>query len=76
MKIESKDFKIKNVFSRKKYIIPDYQRNYSWSVEEEISIFWDDFCYYLNNDNSGENVNFFIGPMVFKGKNINSSKFV
>ena len=72
MKIESKDFKIKNIFSRRRYIIPDYQRNYSWSVEEEISIFWDDFIYYLNCDSKS---NFFIGPMVYKGEDINASEF-
>lgn len=72
MKIESKDFKIKNIFSRRKYVIPDYQRNYSWTVIEEISIFWDDFIYYINN---GPKSNFFIGPMVFKGEDINSSDF-
>ena len=34
MKIESKDYKIENIFSRRKYIIPDYQRNYSWTIDE------------------------------------------
>lgn len=72
MKIESKDFKIKNIFSRRKYTIPDYQRNYSWTVDEEISIFWDDFVYFLEK---GSKSNFFIGPMVFKGEEINSSEF-
>ena len=75
MKIESKDLKLKNIFERKQYIIPDYQRNYSWSIEEEISIFWDDFLYYLNKYDKNENSNFFIGPMVYKGENINASKF-
>ena len=73
MKIESKDFKIKNIFSRRRYIIPDYQRNYSWTIDEEISIFWDDFMYYLVKDTTKSN--FFIGPMVFKGGDINSSEF-
>lgn len=72
MKIESKDYKIENIFSRRKYIIPDYQRNYSWTIDEEISIFWEDFLYYLNNKMKS---NFFIGPMVFKGENINASEF-
>lgn len=72
MKIESKDFKIKNIFSRRRYIIPDYQRNYSWTVDEEIRTFWDDFLYFLNKD---PKTNFFIGPMVFKGQDINSSEF-
>lgn len=72
MNIESKDFKIKNIFSRRKYIIPDYQRNYSWTVDEEISIFWDDFIYYLNSNIKS---NFFIGPMVYKAESINSSEF-
>lgn len=72
MKIESKDFKIKNIFSRRKYIIPDYQRNYSWTIDEEISVFWDDFIYYLDKDPKS---NFFIGPMVFKADGINSSEF-
>ncbi len=72
MKIESKDFKIKNIFSRRKYIIPDYQRNYSWTIDEEISVFWDDFIYYLDKNPKS---NFFIGPMVFKADGINSSEF-
>ena len=72
MKIESKDFKIKNIFSRRKYIIPDYQRNYSWTIDEEISVFWDDFIYYLDKNPKS---NFFIGPMVFKAEGINSSNF-
>lgn len=70
MKIESKDFKIKNIFSRKKYIIPDYQRNYSW--DEEIGTFWEDFIYYLNEEPKS---NFFIGPMVFRSDDINSNEF-
>ena len=48
MKIESKDRKIKNLFLNRRYLIPDYQRNYSWDVNEEVLIFWDDFIYYLN----------------------------
>lgn len=72
MKIESKNRKIKNIFLNKKYTIPDYQRNYSWDVNEEISTFWDDFLYYL--DNNGKS-NFFIGPMVFKADDIESSEF-
>lgn len=72
MKIESKDFKIENIFSRRKYIIPDYQRNYSWTIDEEISIFWDDFIYYSNK---GPESNFFIGPMVYKGESTNAKEF-
>lgn len=72
MNIESKDFKIENIFSRRQYIIPDYQRDYSWTVDEEISVFWDDFLYYIN---SNPKTNFFIGPMVYKAENINASEF-
>ncbi|OGH88120.1 MAG: hypothetical protein A3J93_00030 [Candidatus Magasanikbacteria bacterium RIFOXYC2_FULL_42_28] len=72
MKIESKDRKIKNLFLNKRYIIPDYQRNYSWDTNEEVSVFWDDFIYYLNNETES---NFFIGPMVFKAEDIESSEF-
>ncbi len=72
MKIESKNFKIKNIFSRRKYTIPDYQRNYSWGVTEEVSIFWEDFLHYLNNTAES---NFFIGPMVYKGEDINATEF-
>ena len=45
MKIESKDRKIKNLFLNRRYLIPDYQRKYSWDVNEEVLIFWDDFIY-------------------------------
>ncbi|MDH4330555.1 MAG: DUF262 domain-containing protein [Candidatus Moranbacteria bacterium] len=72
MKIDSKDFKIENIFSRRRYLIPDYQRNYSWTVLGEVSIFWDDFIYYLNKEG---NENLFIGPMVFKGEGINATEF-
>lgn len=72
MKIESKDFKIENIFSRRKYTIPNYQRNYSWTVDEEISVFWDDFLYYLEK---GSGSNFFIGPMVYKGDSTNAKEF-
>lgn len=71
MKIEAKDFIIKNILSRKTYTIPDYQREYSWIVNEEISLFWEDFIYYLD----GSEDNFFIGPLVFKGENINKDTF-
>jgi len=72
MKIDSKDRKIKNIFLNKRYTIPDYQRNYSWELNEEVSTFWEDFIYYLDNQNGA---NFFIGPMVFKAEDIESSEF-
>ena len=72
MKIESKDRKIKNLFLNRRYLIPDYQRNYSWDVNEEVLIFWDDFIYYLNSESKS---NFFIGPMVFKAEDIEASDF-
>ncbi len=72
MKIDSKDFKVKDIFSRRTFRIPDYQRDYAWVVDEEVSTFWDDFNYYLESKSKG---NFFIGPMVFKGEDINSHQF-
>lgn len=71
MKIESKDKKIENIFRNKKYIIPEYQRSYSWEVNEEISLFWNDFTYYLDRQDN----NFFIGPMVFMAENIDATEF-
>lgn len=65
MKIDSKDKKIKDIFKGKEYKIPDYQRNYSWDINEEIDIFWEDFLYYFNNQ---EEPNFFIGTFVFTGE--------
>lgn len=50
MKIEAKDIKVKSIFSRKVFTIPDYQRKYSWSVAEEISLFWSDFLYFFCGD--------------------------
>jgi len=72
MKIESDAIKLKTVFSSRKYIIPDYQRDYSWNVNEEITVFWDDFIYYLDKNPKS---NFFIGPMVFKAESVNASQF-
>lgn len=71
MKIEAKDAKVKNIFSRKTYTIPDYQREYSWTINEEISLFWDDFEYYLDKLED----NFFIGPLVLEGESINADVF-
>lgn len=71
MKIEAKDIKVKSIFSRKVFTIPDYQREYSWTVAEEISLFWSDFLYFF----CGDEENFFIGPMVLRGENINAEAF-
>ncbi|MDA3802397.1 MAG: DUF262 domain-containing protein, partial [Patescibacteria group bacterium] len=71
MNIKAKDAKIKYIFSRKKYTIPDYQREYSWTDNEEIPLFWEDFSFYLD----GVEDNFFIGPMVMMGADIDAENF-
>jgi uncharacterized protein with ParB-like and HNH nuclease domain len=70
MKIESKNMKVGKLFTQSVYWIPDYQRSYTWEVSEEISIFWEDFLYYHEN----EARDFFIGPMVFKAEDIDSAE--
>jgi len=70
MKIESKNMKVGKLFTQSVYRIPDYQRSYTWDVNEHISVFWEDFLYYHEN----ETRDFFIGPMVFKAEDIDSSE--
>ena len=62
--------KVGKLFTQSVYWIPDYQRSYTWDVNEEISIFWEDFLYYHENGSR----DFFIGPMVFKAEDIDSAK--
>lgn len=46
----------------KKFVVPDYQRPYSWT-ELECARLWDDFINFVHNKTNIDN--YFIGPMVF-----------
>ena len=70
MKIEAKDKKLSKLLTNTQFIIPDYQRPYSWTPEEEVAQLWEDIeSSYLSNES------FFIGPMVLKGDSLESPSF-
>ncbi|XUO84832.1 DUF262 domain-containing protein [Halomonas sp. KM007] len=56
MKIESSDQKIADLFNAGYFVIPRFQRPYSWD-QENISEFWDDIVRNKPTD-------YFIGSMV------------
>jgi len=35
---------LNEIFSRRIFRIPDYQRGYAWRVQKEVAEFWDDLC--------------------------------
>ena len=64
-----------NIFSilegnSKQYIIPVYQRNYSW-LQENCQELWQDIIELINNQNS---IHFF-GPIILSAQNIHKSIF-
>ncbi|HPS21694.1 MAG TPA: DUF262 domain-containing HNH endonuclease family protein [Candidatus Paceibacterota bacterium] len=68
MKIEfdANDKKLKELFGEEKYIIPRYQRPYSWTVSE-VEDLWND----ITRDDS-----IFLGSFVFNYENYEKTKFV
>lgn len=60
MKVDARNITINNVFSKGKFIIPSYQREYDWD-DENI----DEFINDINEAESDEH--YFIGHMVFNG---------
>lgn len=70
MKIEAKDKKLNKLLSNTQFVIPDYQRPYSWTADDEVAQLWEDIeSSYLTNES------FFIGPMVLKGVSLESPSF-
>jgi len=67
MKVEARNLLVKNIFTKGKFIIPDYQREFDWD-DEEIDEFLDD----INDTRPDEN--YFIGHMVFEG-DFNGNEF-
>ncbi|MDJ0673881.1 MAG: DUF262 domain-containing HNH endonuclease family protein [Calothrix sp. MO_167.B42] len=60
---------ITDLFSvKKKYIVPRFQREYSWD-KDKISELWDDIIsnIYINNDKSFKHEEYFIGSLVLVG---------
>jgi len=35
---------LNEIFTRRMFRIPDYQRGYAWRVQKEVAEFWDDLC--------------------------------
>ena len=49
------------------FLIPDYQRPYSWDSEKECLVLWNDileFAFPENNADNFENNEYFLGPIV------------
>lgn len=61
MEVEAFSQKISNVFSKGKFIVPDYQREFDWD-ENEINELLEDL------EDIKPNESYFIGHMVFEGK--------
>ncbi len=53
--------KIRDIFNER-YIVPDYQRPYSWEIDHCKQL-WDDFLNFLNKDPSSED-KYFLGNIV------------
>lgn len=66
LQFDAEDKKIEDLFEKEKYIIPRYQRPYSWT-NTEIEDLWND----LTQDDST-----FIGSFVFNYENTDKTKFV
>ena len=64
----SKPESIKTLFSGNKFIIPDYQRRYSWGYEQRTAL-WNDI-------NENLNLRHFVGTLIFKKSEGHSSPFV
>ncbi|MBD8848404.1 DUF262 domain-containing protein [Priestia megaterium] len=71
MKIHAYDKTITNIFnSEVKYIIPRFQREYSWT-KDEVSEFWSDIIENIEEEQSGSYLNkeYFIGSLVLVEEN-------
>ena len=66
MEVDARNLLIQNIFSKGKFIVPNFQREYDWD-EENLSEF-------INDINNSEEANYFIGHMVFSGKS-NGNEF-
>lgn len=66
MEVDARNLLIQNIFSKGKFIVPNFQREYDWD-EENLSEF-------INDINNSEEANYFIGHMVFSGK-FNGNEF-
>ena len=66
MEVDARNLLIQNIFSKGKFIVPNFQREYDWD-EENLSEF-------INDINDSEEANYFIGHMVFSGK-FNGNEF-
>ena len=66
LQFDAEDKKIEDLFEKEKYIIPRYQRPYSWTITE-IEDLWND----LTQDDST-----FIGSFVFNYENTDKTKFI
>ena len=61
MDVQAQNLKISQILRKWKFIIPDYQRDYDWSIDWEINEFLADI------DESMDWESYFVGHMVFEG---------
>jgi len=63
MKIEASDREIREIFSLGHFIVPRFQRPYSWT-EDEVNSFWDDVTGEQSPKKDPVSTDYFIGSMV------------
>lgn len=66
MEFFAQNYQISSILNKKKYRIPEFQREYSWG-KEELEIFWDDIYGEQSSKSS------FFGSIVLVGKNFNDN---
>jgi uncharacterized protein with ParB-like and HNH nuclease domain len=51
-------------FLTNQYVIPDYQRPYSWDAEIQCSKLWEDIIDFFENQNNADDIPYFLGNVV------------
>ncbi|MFA7081860.1 MAG: DUF262 domain-containing HNH endonuclease family protein [Bacteroidales bacterium] len=67
MEVEARNLRVRNIFGKGKFIIPNYQREYAWDDKDFFELIED-----IEDTKKGDG--YFIGHMVFKGA-FNGSEF-
>jgi hypothetical protein len=58
LSVEASTVAAAQLFSTSRFVIPDFQRRYSWDVGEQVAEFWDDLCGALGGDS------YFLGLLI------------